>query len=81
MKFNYYTKRETGFGYNLWVANTDEYVTIAKFANNQYLVTNEARGYEEMFDNLDEAKSKATSNRNQNQLNHLVAVETAFRCF
>jgi hypothetical protein len=67
MKFNYYTKRNTGFGYNLWVANTDEYVTIAKFENNQYLVSNEARGCEEMFDNLDEAKSKATYEVNRNQ--------------
>ena len=66
MKFNYYTKRSTGFGYNLWVANTDEYVTIAKFANNQYLVSNEARGCEEMFDNL----------MKQNQKQHTKQIET-----
>ena len=71
MKFNYYTKRNTGFEYDLWVAYNDEYVTVAKFDNNQYLVSNEARGCEEMFDNLDEAKSKAkysseAPNRSQN---------------
>ncbi len=67
MKFNYYTKRNTGFGYDLWVAYNDEYVTVAKFDNNQYLVSNEARGCEEMFDNLDEAKSKAKYEVNRNK--------------
>lgn len=59
MEFKYYTKKETGFGYHLWIANTDEYVTIAKLDKKQYLVTNEATGSEEMFDNLKDAKSSA----------------------
>ncbi len=59
MEFKYYTKKETGFGYNLWIANTDEYVTIAKLDKKQYLVTNEATGSEEMFDNLKDAKSSS----------------------
>ena len=59
MEFKYYTKKETGFGYNLWIANIDEYVTIAKLDKKQYLVTNEATGSEEMFDNLKDAKSSS----------------------
>ena len=71
MKFNYYTKRSTGFGYNLWVANTDEHVTIAKFSSKEYVVTNEARGCEEMFDNLDEAKQKAKYEAHRNEFPYL----------
>lgn len=67
MDFHYYTKKETGYSYNLWMVQTDSYVTIAKFDNNQYLVTNEARGCEEMFDNLKDAKSKAEYEAKRNE--------------